>query len=256
MIHLNLRAFLILLSILSAVSQAESNDKSDSAEITNNENLQKGIKYYTNKDYRRAFEWFEKSARQGDMEAQNKLGGMYYEGKGVAPNESKAFYWFEKSAGQGYVQAQSNLGYMYIHGHGVAQDDYKAFYWFEKSAEQGYALAQNNLGYMYIHGQGVAKDYRQAFEWYIKAADQDSAMAQYNIGRMYVYGHGVQKDYGKAYALLDLAGSKGSALAVALRDKIAKKMSAHAIDHAQSASLALRQAEAPRCSYLFSYSYH
>src|SRR5674476_487113 len=66
-------------------------------------------------------------------------------------------------AEQGDVEAQNNLGVMYANSKGVAQDDKQAAFWFRKAAEQGYAEAQLILGLMYNEGQGdVAKDYSQA----------------------------------------------------------------------------------------------
>jgi hypothetical protein len=51
--------------------------------------------------------------------------------------------------------AQNNLGWMYLNGKGVAQDDAEAAQWYRKAAEQGFADAQNMLGWMYQNGQGV-----------------------------------------------------------------------------------------------------
>ena len=54
-----------------------------------------------------------KSAEQGNALAQNNLGVMYAEGKGVSRNDSEAVKWFRKSAEQGNSAGQSNLGEMY-----------------------------------------------------------------------------------------------------------------------------------------------
>ena len=70
---------------------------------------------------------------------------MYIAGEGVEKNLSKAFELFEKSANQGNANAQYNLGLMYEKGEGVKQDLQKAFYWYEKSANQGFEEAQQIL---------------------------------------------------------------------------------------------------------------
>ena len=75
----------------------------------------------------------------------NISGDLYYFGRGVAQNYQKAKEWFEKSAAQGNADAQLYLGAMYYSGEGVAQNYQKAKEWFEKSAAQGNADAQNNL---------------------------------------------------------------------------------------------------------------
>ena len=46
----------------------------------------------------------------------------------------------------GDAEAQNNLGLMYFNGRGVAQDDAEAVAWYRRAAEQGFANAQYNLG--------------------------------------------------------------------------------------------------------------
>jgi len=89
----------------------------------------------------------------------------------------------QERAEQGNATAQNNLGVMYANGRGVAKDDRSAVEWFQKAANQGYAAAQANLGEMYADGRGVAKDERKAVEWFQKAADQGLANAQENLQR-------------------------------------------------------------------------
>ncbi len=64
-------------------------------------------------------------------------------------------------ADQGNTAAQNNLGVMYENGRGVTQDDAEALRWYHKAAQQSYATAQYNLGVMYDKGQGVTQDYVQ-----------------------------------------------------------------------------------------------
>ncbi len=79
---------------------------------------------------------------------------------------------FRPLANQGDADAQNNLGALYYHGKGVPEDDAKAVKWFRKAAEQGDADAQNNLGLMYGKGRGVPQDYVQAHMWYNLAASR------------------------------------------------------------------------------------
>ncbi len=85
------------------------------------------------------------AADQGDAEAQNKLGYMYFTGEGVAKNDQEAVKWFRKAAEQGHAKAQFNLGLSYSKGEGVQEDDQKAIMWYQKAAEQGIPSAQYNL---------------------------------------------------------------------------------------------------------------
>lgn len=114
----------------------------------------------------------QKEAEKGLAESQNKLAGLYYEGKGITQNYETAAYWYRKAAKQGHILAQNNLADMFAEGKGVEQSYKQAVYWYKKSAEQGHAWAQNNLGFMYKEGLGVEQNYKQAVYWYSKAAEQ------------------------------------------------------------------------------------
>ncbi len=48
---------------------------------------------------------------------------MWYNGVGVRQDYNEAFNWFEKAAEQGDVNAQFNLGIMYYKGYGVQCDE-------------------------------------------------------------------------------------------------------------------------------------
>ena len=56
------------------------------------------------------------------------------------------------------LHAQNNLGSLYQNGRGVPKDLGKASELYLKAADQGNAAAQNNLGVLYRSGQGVPKD--------------------------------------------------------------------------------------------------
>jgi uncharacterized protein len=106
-------------------------------------------------------------AAQGNAEAQNKLGKLYFLGQSVPQNNTTARKWFEKSAAQGNADAQNNLGFLYD----KAQGDYaKAREWYEKAAAQRHAAAQSNLGWLYANGRGVQQNYVRAYMWWSLAA--------------------------------------------------------------------------------------
>ena len=47
---------------------------------------------------------------KGDAAAQNSLGTVYYEGRGVARDYAEAARWYRKAAEQGHASGQLNLG--------------------------------------------------------------------------------------------------------------------------------------------------
>jgi TPR repeat protein len=74
--------------------------------------------------------------------------------------------------------AQNNLGVMYQEGRGVTRDYVEAVKWYRTAAEQGHITAQYNLGEMYANGDGAAKDVTEAHGWLTLAATRASGDAQ------------------------------------------------------------------------------
>ena len=120
--------------------------------------LQDGGRFYAQGDYARALATWRPLALAGNAEAQNDLGLLYLDGKGVAQNMAEAVRYFQLSAAAGSALGQNNLGGLYRDGHGVPQDFAKAARWFAASASQGNSGGMYNLGLMYELGQGVKAD--------------------------------------------------------------------------------------------------
>ena len=85
-------------------------------------------------DYATALRLLRPLARGGHHAAQNTLGMMYGQGKGVAQDYAEALKWYRKAADQGDADAQDNLGVMYASGKSVAQDYVEAHKWFDLAA--------------------------------------------------------------------------------------------------------------------------
>ena len=79
-------------------------------------------------------------AKEGDAEAQNELGSLYYAGEDVEQDDTEAVRWIKRAADQGYSPAQYNLGLLYFRSRG-------------------------GLGYMLVYGAGVDEDYVLAYMW-------------------------------------------------------------------------------------------
>jgi TPR repeat protein len=101
-----------------------------------------------------SIEHLEQSANEGNADAQDRLGNLYDEGKGITKDYAKAAYWFQKAADQGNADAQDMLAGLYQNGDGVDQQDDQAASWYEKAAVQGNADAEEQLGYLYYQGDG------------------------------------------------------------------------------------------------------
>jgi len=68
-------------------------------------------------------------ARQGDAGAQDDVGTLYAEGRGVKRNYRKAVFWLKKSAAQGNVLGACNLAIEITRGHDVRKDPVVALKW-------------------------------------------------------------------------------------------------------------------------------
>ncbi len=111
-------------------------------------------------------EW-EPHAEQGHAPAQNNLGHMYQNGKGVPEDHGEAFKWYRLAANQGVADAQLNLGVMYGNGYGVIQDYTRALMWWTIAASQGHETARKNRDIVEkkMSPANVSKARKLAREW-------------------------------------------------------------------------------------------
>ncbi len=134
---------------------------------------------------------------------------------------------------RGSAQSRFELGVMYDEGRGAIQDFAEALNWYGLAAEQGHAGAQRNLGRMYLDGKGLARSHQEAARWLALASDQGDGEAQVILGGMYRQGQGVAVDPVKAHMWFNLSAANDNKAARALRDSIAKDMTAAQIAQAQ-----------------------
>jgi len=87
-----------------------------------------------------------------------------------APPEKKDLETLQTQARQGDTEAQIRLGDLYAKGRGVPQDHTQARSWYAKAAAQGHPIAQNNLAELYFAGLGGPPDYVRAYMWVSLAA--------------------------------------------------------------------------------------
>jgi TPR repeat protein len=151
-----------------------------------------------------AEKWYLSAARQGDAEAQERLGLLLlrdYE-------ESSAIYWIRKAAEQGRPKSQEILGEYYSDWQSVKHDYGQAEEWYRRAAEQGNSDAQAGLASLYMKKSvGVPQSYRQAAKWYRRAAEQGNSYAQLALARLLMSGKGLAQSNVEAYKWLKRAQS-------------------------------------------------
>lgn len=62
---------------------------------------------------------------------------MYEKGTGFSKDDIKAAKWYLSAANQGYALAQNSLGLMYFEGRGVLQDKRQSRDWYSKACDNG-----------------------------------------------------------------------------------------------------------------------
>ena len=130
----------------------------------------KGVAAYKAGEYKSALYTWIKVAKYADdparADAQNSIGLMYDNGKGVIQNYVEAVKWYRLAADRGHANARYNLGVMYDNGKGIIENDIEAFKLYMFAAEHGDANAQNHIGMMFSVGAGFIKSNVIAHMWY------------------------------------------------------------------------------------------
>ena len=135
-------------------------------------------------DPRAALALMTRAAEQGHFMAQNDLGAMLLEGRGLPgalPDEAAAERWLRASAGQGFQRAMVSLAVLESRrGHEAA-----ALGWLERAAEQKDAEVLFRLGAIYANGWLSAEaDVPRARRLLREAAEQGHPSAMLALGRL------------------------------------------------------------------------
>jgi TPR repeat protein len=161
------------------------------------------------RNYKEAEKWFLRAASRRNSDGMNHLGLLHESGSGIPLSYENALAWFRKAEALGNGDAMNNLGWMFLSGWGVPKDPNKALEYFQRSAAHSCGDGMNNLGWLYQEGIAVPKqDYEQAFKWFKKGADRDSALAMNSIGWMLLNGLGRQKDQRRAIQWFEKAANR------------------------------------------------
>ncbi|MDE5721922.1 MAG: SEL1-like repeat protein [Clostridia bacterium] len=156
------------------------------------------------KDFVRAVELLEKSAKGGFYKAFDEL-AYYYINENTDEGFKKAVNAFTVAAEHGVVYSMFQLGNIYYDGRlNVRCDPDKAFYWFSKCGD--FALTQ--VGKCYLYGVGVKRNVKKAVKILSEEA-KFGAPAKYELAHCYYNGWGVQKDINRAKELYEQALKRG-----------------------------------------------
>lgn len=121
-----------------------------------------GSQLYSDQEYKKAIDFFLKSADLGNPVALTSLGVCYFNGNGTEQSYSKAIEYFQKACDLVNSDGLVNLALCYDNGDGVEQDCSKAIELYQKAADFENSEALLNLALHYINGQGIEKDNSKA----------------------------------------------------------------------------------------------
>ena len=183
------------------------------------------------KDYTTAFSKFSVLAQHGNATAQFNLGAFYLNGQGVQKDEKQAYEWFAKSAAQGNARALQILQNAAAKGNESAKNELNKIQPKPVSApaqaqapSQQAPAAPDEKTLMTEANTALAqKDYNAAFPKFLALAQQGNAMAQFNVGAFYNNGQGVQKDEKQAYEWFAKSAAQGNARAIEVMQNAAAK---------------------------------
>ena len=175
----------------------------------------------TQQDYEKAFEWFLKSAKEGNKFAQYSLGNLYYYGNGTDKDLSQAFHWYMKSAEQGQPYASYSAAKMYDKGEYVSQSEENAQRYY-KAALSGFLeleskdQADDNLFYkmgtMYKNGLGTDIDMDKAINYFMRSAELNNINAKRTLALEYLLGEYLELDIEKGLEMLTECADSGDTL--------------------------------------------
>ena len=124
------------------------------------------------RNYKKAFEWMETAANQGDTDAEVAMAEIYMAGEVAPMNARKAKSWYEKAAAKDDLDGVNGLARLYRYGSGVRKDQEKAFEYYQQASLQDHTRSQVGLGMAYRDARGVKKNLVYAYAWLSIAAEK------------------------------------------------------------------------------------
>ena len=166
----------------------------------------------TEQDYAQSFEWFLKSAHEGNKFAQYSLANLYYYGNGVEKDLSQAFWWYRKSSEQGQPYASYAVAQMYSKGEYVAENKETAQRYY-KAALSGFLELESKdqaddnlyykLGAMFKNGLGTEADISKAIDYFKRSAEMNNKNGLYEYGKVLIQGKHIEADLNKGLECIE-----------------------------------------------------
>jgi TPR repeat protein len=162
-----------------------------------------------------AARYYQIAAEAGNPDAQFALAELYRKGNGLGADTAEAERWYAAAAksyaGADSAKAQERLGQMYLDGRGVPKDVMQGVLLLERVAQQGRTSTQLLLARLYERGtEGLPADQGRAVAYYQMAAEAGHAGALYTLAGLHATGNGVPRDGRHAVELYQQAAAAGA----------------------------------------------
>lgn len=137
---------------------------------------------YERKEYKRAFEIWEREAERENDQAMANLGLMYLKGEGIPKDMQQAKAWFEKASVYDNASANYNLGLMYHANIGVEENVNIALDYFRRAAQKEHQGANFRLGLILLKDRTNESTLLEGFNCMMNAAKSGHMMAKTQVG--------------------------------------------------------------------------
>ena len=176
----------------------------------------------TEQNYAQAFDWFLKSAKEGNKFAQYSLANLYYYGNGVEKDLPQVFLWYQKSSSQGQPYASYAVAQMYNKGEYVTKNEDTAQRYYTDALSGFLGLeskgqADDNLYYklgtMFKRGLGTDIDVDRAIDYFKRSAELGNKNAKRVLALEYISGEHLEQDIEKGLDMLTECADSGDTFA-------------------------------------------
>ena len=149
-----------------------------------------------------SYEWFIKSAEQGNKYAYYCLGICYLRGIGVELDYTKAQENLIKSADLGYCEAQYRVATKLLGSH-QKTNIAKGLKYLSSAADTGHIEAEAYKGYCYLKGMGVEKNVEYGLKTIQDCYSSGSACAAVDLANIYIKGDLLPKNVNEGMNILE-----------------------------------------------------
>ncbi len=151
--------------------------------------MSRGIRYYNEGDYDRAFQYLIKYKDDKKLKKNTNatwaLGSMFFWGQGTKRSDEEMLKWLNMAVDRNHPYALFWLGQNYYYGeYGVDEDEKLALKLMKKSARKDYSEAEFFMGQQYETGELVRQSDKAAKRWYKRAEKQGHVKAKYALKKL------------------------------------------------------------------------